>query len=74
MQIGLGDLLNLHDELVGVGHETIGLLKHNVLAQKRRGALHIGQRRAELGDERWGRAPRALQHHRAAEAWLVRRL
>ena len=44
MQIGLGDLLKLRDELVGVGHETIGLLKHNVLAQKRRGALHIGQR------------------------------
>ena len=44
MQIGLGDLLKLRDELVGVGHETIGLLKHNLLAQKRRGALHIGQR------------------------------
>ena len=53
MQIGLGDLLKLCDELVGVGHETIGLLTYNALAQKRRGALHIGQRRAELGDEFW---------------------
>jgi hypothetical protein len=44
MQIGLGDLLKLRDELVGVGHETGGLLTHNALAQKRRGASHIGQR------------------------------
>jgi hypothetical protein len=41
MQIGLGDLLKLRDELVGVGHATGCLLTYNVLAQERRGALHI---------------------------------